>query len=466
MKPASDLAHLFRPKTVAIFGSFKQGFFGGYTVVKQLISFGFPGKIYPINPRYNEVFDLKVYPSLKEVSEAVDLAMIMTNASAVPQIMLECAEKGVKAAIIVSDGFAERDKEGAKLQRAIVDIARRTGMRIVGPNTVGMMNTIDSTILCAYECWYEKVKKGAIALVGQTGIIGPQAMPWHEFSCGINKVVDLGNKCDVNESDVLEYLGNDSTIKVIALHLEDIKDGQRFLRIAKQVIKKKPVLVLKVGRTKEGAKALASHTGSLAGDDQVFDSLCKQAGIIRVDRWNELLNFAKILAHQPLPKGNRVGIVSVTGGGAAIMIDMAAQCGLAMASLSAQSSKRLAELYPPAWGANPIDLGPPAPYYGPETWFSLCQETLDILLNDDNVDCVAMVIAADPFGASLQVNAKMVERLIGNLSKPIAIWTYGPSLSHVAELSRGLENLGFPVYLEPETAVKALGVMYKYACAV
>ena len=294
-----DLDPLLDPKSIAIFGSFKKAIFGGYPAVRQLQSFGFSGRIYAVNPHYDEVLGIKVYPSVMEIPEAVDLAVIMTAAPTVPKIMGECAKKGIKAAIVVSDGFAERNKEGAKLQRELIDIAKGAGMRIIGPNTAGLVNIIDGFALGAYECGYEKIKKGTISFVTQTGIIALQAVPWCDFPYGISKLIDLGNKSDVDESDLLEYLGNDLETKVISLYLEGIRDGQRFLKIAKEITQKKPVLVLKSGRTKEAAKAITSHTGALAGEDQVFNSACQQANIIRVSKWNELLDFAKILAYQP-----------------------------------------------------------------------------------------------------------------------------------------------------------------------
>jgi len=277
-----------------------------------------------------------------------------------------------------------------------------------------------------------------------------------------NRFIDLGNKCDVDESDVLQYLGDDPTVNVIAFHLEDIKDSPRFLRVAKQVIQRKPVLILKPGRTKEGAKLLASHTGSLAGDDQVFDALCKQVGIIRVDKWTELVDFAKILAHQPLPKGNRLGIFSASGGGAVMTADAAIQHGLILATLTSESSKNLHKLFPPAWGANPIDFGPPATNVGPEGWLSLFQESLGILVADDNVDCIAIMTGVDAFGASLEPTITLYESIKCTSLKPVTTWVYGPIPAHVTEITRRLESLGFPVYSDLETAIKDVERLFDY----
>jgi len=460
----SDLVPFFRPRSIAVFGSFKEGSFAGYPALQQLIGFGFPGNVYPVNPRYDEVLGVKSYGSIVEVPGPVDLVMIMTNAAAVPEIMAQCGEKGVKAAIVVSDGFAEKDGEGATLQRTVVDIARRAGIRIIGPNTAGTMSAQDRIICCAYRSGYEEVTEGPVAIVSQTGLLAPQSVPWTELGWGVSKLIDLANKCDVDESDVLDYLRDDPGVGVIAFHLEDVKDGQRFLRLARQVTRQKPILVLKPGRTQEGARAVASHTGSLAGDDRLFDSLCTQAGIIRVDRWTDLTGFAKALAHQPLPRGNRLGIISATGGGAAMMADTAAQCGLTVARLSAQGSTELKQLYPPGWGgANPVDLGPTMTYHGPGEFASLYRKALDILLADDNVDCIATITVLDLVGLWKRIHREIAEELAGKVSKPIVSWMCGPSASDVTELVRTMDRLGFPAYLDPETPVRALGAMRRYA---
>jgi acetyltransferase len=277
----------FEPQSVAVIGSLKEGYFGGYVVIKTLLNAEFGGKIYPVNPSYQEVLGLKVYPSIKEIPEKIDLAIIIINRRSVPDVMRECARKGIKAVIVVADGFAERDEEGAKLQNEIVEIAREAGIRIIGPNTAGIVNSANGFIPDPYEPGYKKVKPGAVAICAQTGMINPQAFPYGDLHYGVSKICDYGNKCDVDECDLLEYLESDPATKVIAMYLESIRDGQRFLKISRRVAQKKPVLILKSGRTKEGAKVSASHTGSLAVDDRIFSAACKQAGTIHLEKFRE-----------------------------------------------------------------------------------------------------------------------------------------------------------------------------------
>jgi len=215
-KGKSDLSLFFEPRSVAVIGSLKEGYFGGYVVIKTLLNAGFAGKIYPVNPSYNEVLGLKVYPSIKDISEKIDLAYIIINRQSVPNVMNECAEKGIKAVVVVADGFAERDEEGVKLQNEIVEIAKQRGMRIIGPNTAGIANPSNGLIPDPYEMGYEKIIVGGIAICAQTGMINPQAFPYADLHFGVSKICDYGNKCDVDES-------------TICLHVWRTLDSQFFL---------------------------------------------------------------------------------------------------------------------------------------------------------------------------------------------------------------------------------------------
>lgn len=455
-----SLTPFFSPGEVAIIGSFREGFFGGYVMVKQLLRARFKGKIYPVHPSYQEVLGLKVYSSLQEIPGKIDLVAIMVRAQAVPPIIRECAAKGVKAVIVVADGFAERDAAGAELQREIVKIAQQAGMRIVGPNTAGIVSPATGVVPCPYETGYERIKPGPVAIGAQTGIISPQAVPYADLRYGVSKVCDFGNKCDVDECDFLEELEDDPETKVIAMYLEGIKDGRRFLEVAQRVTRKKPVLILKAGRTEEGARAAASHTGSLAGNDQIFEAVCRQAGVIRIDKFSELFELPKIFAYQSLPKGNRLGIVSFTGGAGIMGLDEGVSRGLTRAALSPRTAAALEELFP-GLGRIPVDLGPAVAMKG--DYISIYPQVLEATLADEQVDCLFSIVWSDPLGTANESLLKTYERLKKNHSKPIATWIYGPRLPLVQELTLRLEALGFPVFPELETAVKALGIASQYA---
>ena len=448
----------FEPQSVAVIGSLKEGYFGGYVVIKTLLNAGFVGKIYPVNPSYQKVLGLKVYPSIREIPEKIDLVLIMINRRSVPDVMRECAGKGIKAVIVVADGFAERDEEGAKLQNEILEIARQAGIRVIGPNTAGIVNSGNGLTPNPYEPGYEKVKSGAVAICAQTGMINPQAFPYADLHYGVSKICDFGNKCDVDECDLLEYLEGDPATKVITMYLESIRDGRRFLKMSRRVAAKKPVLILKSGRTKEGAKASASHTGALAVDDEIFNAACKQAGIIRLEKFHELFELPKIFL-QPLPKGNRLGIVTLTGAVGVLAIDEGAKYGLSAARLSPETIEKLNAIFP-SLGKSVVDMGPPMAL---GSYIAIYPDILKTVLADDNIDCLLNVIWTSPFKEFVEEYLKFYEGLQGSYQKTIATWIYGPSVPLIKEMSGRMEDLGFPVFSDVETAMKALGIAYQYS---
>ncbi|NWG01559.1 MAG: CoA-binding protein [Syntrophaceae bacterium] len=449
----------FEPQGVAVVGSLREGYFGGYVVIKTMLNAGFTGKIYPVNPSYQEIHGLKVFPSIQQIPDRIDLALIMINRRTVPTVMRECVAKEIKAVIVVADGFAERDEEGAELQKEIVKIGREAGIRILGPNTAGVVNSANGFIPDPYEPGYKKVKPGAVAICAQTGMINPQAFPYADLHYGVSKICDYGNKCDVDECDLLEYLEGDSATKVITMYLEGIQDGQRFLNISKRVTPKKPVLILKSGRTKEGAKVSASHTGALAGDDQIFSAACKQSGILRIETFRQFFELPKIFSLQPLPKGNRLGIVTFTGGVGVLAIDEGTQYGLTVAKLSPEIGNRLDNIFP-GLGKTVVDIGPPMAV---NNYMTIYSEILQTVMLDQNIDCLFNVIWTSPFEAFVDEYLKLYSSLQRDDQKTIATWVYGPSLPLIRKLSNGLEDLGFPVFSDLETAIQALGMAYQYS---
>ncbi|HEX59747.1 MAG TPA: CoA-binding protein [Methanomicrobia archaeon] len=456
-EPESDLSYFFEPRSVAIIGALREGWFGGYVIIKNLRLFGFPGEIYPVNPRYDKVLGLDVYASIKDVPATVDLVIIITPAATVPGILEECGDASVRAAIVVSDGFAERSEEGAKLQEELVGIGRREGVRILGPNTVGVTNTANGLVTTPYEFGYSSIRRGYVALAGQTGIIAPQAVPYEDLQYGVSKICDFGNKCDVDETDLLEYLAEDAETKVIAMYLEGIKDGRRFLATAKRVVKRKPVIVLKSGRSEEGARVASSHTGTLAGDDRIYEAAFRQVGVLRVRNFRELFEIPKIFG-QPRPKGNRIAIITMTGGAGVMSTDVAYECSLELARFSEKTIGELEKIFP-SLAKNPSDVGP-AMFAG--DLVQIYKKTIEAALEDENVDCVSVVLwtgeAAPP-----QLYVELFNELKEKASKPIAIWIYGTKVTAVHELSRELEKLDFPVFLDFETAVRALGMLCEYS---
>ena len=461
LRKNSDLGIFFEAGKVAVVGSFKEEWMGGYGVIKNMLNFGFSGRIYSVNPFYSEILGMTVYPTVNHVTDTIDLAVVVTPSKVVPTTIEQCAQKGIRAAIIVSDGFAEtRKKEGFKLQQELVDIAHRTGMRLIGPNTVGIVNTVSGLVTTPYFTGYSRIQRGTIAYASQTGIVSAHALPLEDYAYPISKMCDFGNKCDVNEIDLLEYLAVDPETKVIAMHLEDINDGQQFMNAARRVVARKPVLVLKPGRSESSVKAVASHTGSLVGDDKVYDSAFKQAGVIRLNTLQELLEIPRVFASQRLPVGNRVAIVTLSGGAGIMAIDAAMTSGLSIAQLASATTDRLAKISPRI-ASNPVDVGQLASLLISD-YIPTLESIIATVLADNNVDCAFIVIWATSTSQIPDITG-MFSRLKQQASKPMTVWIYTTKLSVKEELSRELEALGLPVYIKLETAVKALGIAADYA---
>jgi acyl-CoA synthetase (NDP forming) len=456
----TDPSLFFEPRSIAVIGSLKEGFFGGYVVIKSLLNAGYRGEIYPINPGNEGVHGLRVYPSIKTVGAHIDLALVMINARAVPQVLRECGEMGIKAVILVSDGFAERDQEGARLQNEVVKIAREWGIRIIGPNTAGIVNTCNGLNPCPYEAGYYKLKEGVVAICSQTGMSNPQAFPYPDLGFGASKICDFGNKCDLDECDMLEYLEMDPKTRVISMYLESIRDGRRFLEICKRVSAQKPILILKSGKTEEGAKASASHTGSMAVDDKIFEAACSQGGVLRLGEFDELFQMPKIFAMQPLPQGNRLGIITYTGGVGVLTTDRGAKYGLTVTRLMPKTSQMLDGIFP-GLGVMPVDIGPMAPVV--KDFLALYPKILDSVMADENVDALFNVLWADSTGMNIKSYVKAYEEVGDRYQKPLVSWIYGPDKGLVRETSERLEELGFPVFSAPETCIKAMGLAFRYA---
>ena len=456
-----DLTPFFEPDGVAVIGSFKEGVFGGYVVVKSLLEAGYKGNIYPVNPgSYKEVLGLTVYSSPKDIPAKVDVALLMINARHVPGVLKVCAEAGIKSIILVADGFAERGTEGAKLQDEVVLLANSLGVRIIGPNTAGIANAMNGFNPCPYDAGYYRFKKGTVAICSQTGMINPQAYAYRDLGYGISKICDFGNKCDLDECDFLEYLENDADTQVISVYVESVKDGKRFLEVCKRVASKKPLLVLKLGATEEGARASASHTGSLAIDDEIFDAVCRQTRVLRLDQFNEMFEMPRFFASQPLPRGNRFGMVSYTGAVGVAALDEGAKHGLVRARLSDSTSRMLEEMFP-GLGHVPVDIGPMIPSV--KDFSTVYTKILTAVMNDENVDSLFNVVWADAKGNNTKAYVEGYEALKENARKPVVTWVYGPNINMTRDVTKRLEALGFPVFAEPERCIKALGLAYRFA---
>jgi acyl-CoA synthetase (NDP forming) len=465
----ADLRAFFDPEDVAVFGSLREMPGTAYWVVKNMLHFGFRGGIYPINPdpsKYREVLGLKVYGDINEVAEAADLAVVITPPPTIPEIVQKCATGGVKAAIVLSEGFTEAGEGGAELQRQLTEISRSSGIRVMGPNTFGVVNSANGLATIPPWADNDKIGSGGIAIFGQTGSLGPHQIPLDDWAYPVSKMCDIGNKCDVNEVDMLNYLADDPDTKVVAMHLEDVRDGKEFLKAARRLSATKPLVVLKTGRSEAGAKASASHTGSLVGTDKVYEAALRQVGAIRVSTWQELFEVPKTLFYQPLPAGNRFAVITLTGGQGVIAADSASASGLSVARFSPETVSKLSALSP-RLGGNPVDIGPAmsdSRTMSSPNPFAVFGETLSLVLGDSNVDCVTIVFACGRQTVSMfPMVIDMFSEIARGHSKTVNVFLYGTSLPSIHEMSRQLQARGLPTYLDLDLAIKSLGYAAYYS---
>ena len=441
------------PTSIAIIGaSDKEGSVG--RAITSNIMKGYKGTIYPISPTRDTVFDKKAYKTVLDVSEQIDLAVIITKNTIVPTVLEECGKKGIKGAIVITAGFKEVDEEGAKLEQQLKEIAKKYNIKVIGPNCLGVMNLAPKTMM---NSTFLKItpKSGEIALVSQSGAICAALVEDASAQgIGFSAVVSMGNKADMNEIDVLEMLANHEQTKVIVMYLEDMGNGQKFLKICKNITKnlKKPVLVLKSGRSPEGAKAAMSHTGALMGSDEIYEALLKQSGAIRVDTMGELFDYATAFSKQPLPLDGDLVIVSNAGGPAIISTDVCSKLGIKMAKIDDIRPKIDAVI--PPWGSsrNPVDIVGDADY-------NRFNNVLENVLSHKNV---GTVIAMCTPSATLDYN-KLAEVIV-NMSKKYK----KTILASLMGLDEGIKNRqimaegGVPYYTYAEAAIQTLKAMLRF----
>jgi acyl-CoA synthetase (NDP forming) len=448
------LDSLFNPKGVAVIGASGKELHIGNRVIKNLLDFGYQGGIYPINPKADEIRGVKAYPSILDVPGQVDVAHMVIPAKFVPMAVEECGKKGVKHIIINSGGFSETGPEGARIEAAFMQKARAYGIRILGPNCQGIINT-DPAVRAYCNFTFTFPEAGHISIVALSG--GVAEVIHQAFSAmdvGTRIYASNGNACDISIPEIIRYLADDDGTRVIVTYVEGLRDPLEFLAAAKTATAKKPVLAMKAGRTMEGAQAAASHTGGLAKKDIATDLIFQKAGIVAFSDEGHLINAAMAFASQPVPRGSRVGIITNTGGPAVIATDILVDAGLTLPPLSAKTEALLAEtLYPEASVRNPVDVLAT----GTAEHYRAC---LEAMMSDDNFDCV-LVHFVTPFFvdtesiamAIAQVNARQIKPMVCNLMTDRRQW---------AETEAILKAGGVPCFALPSDAARALGALVRY----
>ena len=444
------LRKLFNPESVAIVGASTHEGKIGHILVKNLLTYDYPGKIFPINPKASEILGLKAYSSLKNIPERVDLAIIAVKPVDVLETIKICGEKNIEAAIVISAGFKETGPKGAKLEQELKKLAKENGIRILGPNCLGLIDT-HSKLNASFATGMPE--QGEIGFFSQSGAMCVAILDWVlGEKIGFSKFISLGNKTDISEIDMLIALGEDKNTKVILGYLEGIENGPAFIQVAQEVSKKKPIVIIKAGVTSAGAKAVSSHTGSLAGSESAYQAAFKQSGVIRAKTINELFNYALAFVKQPLPKGPRVAILTNSGGPGIIAADACDQSALQLVRLNSETAEKLRSFLPPvASFVNPIDI------IG-DAHFDRYDQALKVLLEASNVDAV-IVILTPTATIEIKETAKAVVKHAQKTNKPILCSFMGKM--QVEKGVRYLKKHGIPNYLCPEDAVMVLEKMWQ-----
>ncbi len=446
----------FKPKSVAVIGASGTPGKLGYVIVKNISDSDFSGDVYPVNPKSEEILGYKVYPSLTQIPGDVDLVV---TALPTPKLTVatleECAQKGVKAVIIESAGFAEIGGEGKLFQQQIVDIAAKNNIRVMGPNCSGI---VSRDIVTSIYPMTQKVPNGNVVLIGQSGLLaaGMASDIVENESLNISKVCSIGNKCDVNENDLLQYFGEQKDVDVISMYLENVADGKNLTKIAKKVAAKKPVVFLNGGRTEAGAKAAMSHTGSIASNSKIVETAIRQTGMIKADDFTELKDFAKVFSTQPLPKGNRIAVITLAGSVGVVVSDLCAEYGLELPKLTPETTESLKDMFDTPV-SNPVDLYFSVTKIG---FTKTLETTFPDAFKDPNIDAAVLILAGFEYTQEA-VQKKIIQRIVKEVGKPVVVCMI---VGYNRFKNVIMDELGkeLPVFPSLISGVKALSKLCEY----
>ncbi len=452
----TSLEKPFNPASVAIVGATPKEGKVGRAILENFIN-RFRGRIYPVNPSYSEVLGLKCYKSISELPETPDLVVIAIPAPGVPAVLREAAARRVSAAIVISGGFRETGTpEGERLERELEEISRTYGIRVVGPNCIGIYDNW-SGVDTYFVSKMKRPPRGYVGFISQSGAFAAALMDWMAYhNLGVSRAISYGNKVDVDDVDLLDYLGEDDKTRVILIYIEGLKPGRgrKFIEVAKKVVKKKPILVYKAGKTSRGGLAAASHTAAMAGEYGVYRAAFKQAGVIEVESFDEMMDAVRIFLHQPSMRGNRVYILTDAGGIGVMLTDALTSVGLEVPRTPSDLKEELKRILPPhCIVENPIDLTG-------DTDDERYIRVLDVLVEKPYVDAIVVVALPQVPG----IKGTFVDHIVklkSEYEKTIVALTIGSEAS--LEVARRLEENSVTVFESPERLAKALKALYTYS---
>jgi acetate---CoA ligase (ADP-forming) len=445
---------LLKPRSIAVIGASRRPNTIGYQILDNLLKHGFMGAVYPVNPTVSSVHSVRAYATVGDIPDPVDLAVIVVPKQHVVEVARACGEKGVQGLVVISAGFREIGGKGAERELALMEIVHEFGMRLVGPNCMGVLNSAPEVSMNATFA-PTMPPTGKVSFMSQSGAMGVTILDYaKEYGIGVSQFVSVGNKPDVSGNDLIEYWASDERTGVILMYVENFGNPRHFTKLAREITRKKPIIIVKSGRSLAGARAATSHTGSLSGGDVAIDALLTQSGVIRVDTVEELFDLAMAFSHQPIPRGNRVAIVTNAGGPGIIIADACEANGLEVAELSAATREKLAAHFPEeASLTNPVDMIASAT---PQSY----RVAIQAVLADPEIDAVIATFVP-PLGVRQEDVAEAIVHVVEQQSeKPVLAVLMGREglPQGLAELQRA----GIPGYRFPESAARALGAMYRH----
>jgi acetyl coenzyme A synthetase (ADP forming)-like protein len=450
---AHELDTMFKPKSIAVIGASRRKDSLGYTVLHNLVEHDFNGSIFPINPKAEVIHSFKCYKSVLAIVDDIDLAIIVVPRHEVLKVVEECGIKGIKGLVVITAGFKETGAEGEQLEEELMQRVEKYGMRMLGPNCMGLINT-DQNVSIDATFGKAGPLRGKIGFISQSGALGVIILEYaRQLRVGLSMFASVGNKRDISSNDLLQYWEKDSNTELILLYLESFGNPRKFTQIARQVSRSKPIIAVKAGRTSAGARAASSHTGALAGLDVAVDALFEQCGVLRVTSIEELFDVGKAFSNQPAPRGERVGILTNAGGPAILITDALVSLGLQIANLEKKTKEYLREHLPrEASVENPIDMIASAAH----TQYNL---SLKALLEDENIDAVVVIFVTPIMIDPMEIAKAIISASQGSKKTLLACFMGSPEAQEAIEK---LENHCIPVYKFPESAAKSLALMVKY----
>lgn len=455
MEKNNSLDGIFKPRSIAVIGaSTKKGTIGR-EILHNLIEYEFNGKVFPVNPKARVIHSIKCYSTILDVPDAVDLAIIIVPSEQVGQTLEQCGEKGVKGVVVITSGFRETGEKGAKKEEELVKIIRKHNMRMIGPNCFGVLNCDP---LYSMNATFSRTRplSGPVGFMTQSGALGETILSHaNQMNLGFSMFASVGNKADISGDDILEYWRDDPGTQIILLYLESFGDPKRFTQIAREITRKKPIIAVKAGRTAAGARAVSSHTGALAGLDVGTDALFEQCGVIRVSSVDQLFDLAVALSNQPLPKGDRVAIVTNAGGPGILATDAVVNLGLKMATFEKQTLRYLKQNLPDMAAINnPVDVIASG---GAESY----RVAMDAILSDKNVDAV-IVIFVPPIVVDYQAVIDAIVEMIDKHKNDKTVLGCFMAVPGGSSGDEVMARHNIPIYIFPESAAKALSLMVRH----